>query len=494
MTAAASHVGRGTRSGWPAPAAPRIVAPSWRRALPAVVAGADFVAALAAVLLAVRLHFGPEPPELGVAGSAVGYVPVAVLVAAAWPGVLAALGVYRIAVLAEGTDEMGRVVEAGLILFAALSAAHLLLDTDLSGRLATLVVALLVLTTLVVRAVADMIVHHARHHDRWRHRAVVYGSATEVSSLADQFAHQPAESVEVVGMCVTDGGDAPGPAPDGNGARAYGDVAIHTMSTTGADMLAVAGGTSPAEVRSLAWALEGTGAELVIAPAVPDLAQQRVIVEPMGGVVLLRVEECRQRRGRLLIKDTIDRVAAALLLVVLAPVSIAVAVAVKVSSPGPILFRQSRIGQHGSTFEFFKFRTMVTGADVWIDELAERNDGDGLLFKLHQDPRVTDVGRFLRRTSLDELPQLWNVVRGDMSLVGPRPLPVGSDVFVGDERRRLRVKPGITGLSQVSGRSNLTWERTVELDMHYVDHWSLWLDMAIMLRTPATVLRGRGAY
>ncbi len=467
-----------------------------------MVAAADFVAAVAAGRLALRLHFGEEVPDLGVAGSTVGYVPVALVVAAAWPGVLTSIGAYRSTVVGEGSDELGRVVEAGLTLFAAIAAAHLLLDTTLSGRLVALVVGLLVLTALVVRIVADVVVRHARRHDRWRHRAVVYGSATEASSLAEEFAHRPA--VDVVGRCITDVTDTPGPRPSGNGdgavtvpsgdVGAFGNVALDVMATTGADMLAVAGGTSPAEVRALAWALEGTGAELVIAPAVPDLAQQRVIVEPMGGVVLLRVEECRQRRGRLLIKGTVDRVVAVLLVVALAPVFIAVALAVRLSSPGPILFRQPRVGQHGSTFEFFKFRTMVTDADAWLDDLADRNDSNGLLFKLHEDPRVTGVGRFLRRISLDELPQLWNVVRGDMSLVGPRPLPVGSDVFVGDERRRLRVKPGITGLSQTSGRSDLTWERTVALDMHYVDHWSLWLDMAILLRTPFVVLRGRGAY
>jgi exopolysaccharide biosynthesis polyprenyl glycosylphosphotransferase len=494
MTVTASPLGRRGRTGWRGPAAARVVAPHWRRTLPAVVAAADFVAAVVTVLLALRLHFGARAPDLVVAESAVGYVPVVLLVAAAWPGVLATLGVYRPAVLAEGVDELARVVEAGLILFAAIAAAHLLLDTNLPGRLAALTVAFLIVAALLVRLVADTVVRHARHHDRWRHRAVVYGSAGEAALLAEQFAHRPALGVQVVGTCVTDQPGASGPHPGGNGDRAFGNVALDTMSARGADMLAVAGGTSPAEVRSLAWALEGTGAELVIAPAVPDLAQQRVVVEPMGGVVLLRVEQCRQRRGRLLIKGTVDRVVAVLLLVMLAPVFVAAAVAVKLSSPGPVLFRQPRIGQYGRTFEFFKFRTMVTGADAWLEELADRNEGDGLLFKLHEDPRVTDVGRFLRRTSVDELPQLWNVVRGDMSLVGPRPLPLGSDVFVGDERRRLRVKPGITGLSQINGRSDLSWERTVALDMHYVDHWSLLLDNAILLKTPVTVLRGRGAY
>lgn len=475
-----------------------IVAPTWRRALPAVVACADLAAAVVAVVVALRLRFGAEVPDLRIAGSIVAYLPAALAVALLWPGVLFALGAYRSAVVGTGPDEMGRVVEAGLTLFAALAAVHLLLDTSLSGRLVGLAVVLLVLTTLAVRVVTDGVVRHARLRDRWRYRAVVYGSDAETSSLARQFAQRPGLGVDVVGTCVAgvDGVDAAAQTPaDPAGARGgVGEAAIDVMSTTGADMLAVAGGTSPAEVRALAWALEGTGAELMIAPAVPDLAQQRVVVEPVGGVVLLRVEECRQRRGRLLVKGAIDRVSAAVLLILLAPLFAAVALAVKLTSPGPILYRQTRVGQHGATFVFLKFRTMVTGADSQLDALEHRNESDGPLFKVHEDPRVTDTGRLLRRMSLDELPQLWNVVRGDMSLVGPRPLPVQSDVFVGDERRRLRVRPGITGLWQVSGRSDLAWEETVALDMHYVDHWSLGLDLVIMARTPLTVLRGRGAY
>jgi len=269
---------------------------------------------------------------------------------------------------------------------------------------------------------------------------------------------------------------------------------LDVMASSRADMLTIAGGTSPAEVRALAWALEGTDAELMIAPAVPDLAQQRVVVEPVAGVVLLRVEECRQQRGRLLAKRAIDTVTSILLLVLLAPVFVAVAVAVKRSSPGPVLFRQERVGQHGRTFQFLKFRTMVADADARLDGLIDENESDGLLFKVHEDPRITATGRYLRRMSLDELPQLWNVLRGDMSLVGPRPLPVDAEEFEGDARRRLRVRPGITGLWQVSGRSDLAWEETVALDMHYVDHWSLALDLSIIARTPMTVLRGDGAY
>jgi exopolysaccharide biosynthesis polyprenyl glycosylphosphotransferase len=483
-----------------------IVAPAWRRRLPLVVAGADLVAGVAAMLLALRLRFGGDLPDLYIAGATVRYLPVAVLLGLAWPGVLAALGAYRSVVVGNGADEMSRVVEAGLTLFAALAVMHLLLETSLSGRLVAIGVGLLVLLTLVVRFVASRVVLEARLDDRWRHRAVVYGAGAEVTALARQFS-RPALGVDVVGTCLTDLDAAPrgvvsanvpvvDGAADGDGGvdDRVGEAVLDVMASSRADMLTIAGGTSPAEVRALAWALEGTGAELMIAPAVPDLAQQRVVVEPVGGVVLLRVEECRQQRGRLLVKRAIDTVLSILLLVLLAPVFAAVAVAVKRSGPGPVLFRQERVGQHGRTFRFLKFRTMVAGADDQRDGLAAANESDGLLFKVREDPRITPTGRYLRRMSLDELPQLWNVLRGDMSLVGPRPLPVDAEEFEGDARRRLRVRPGITGLWQVSGRSDLAWEETVALDMHYVDHWSLGLDLAIIARTPMTVLRGSGAY
>jgi len=487
-----------------------IVAPPWRRTVPAVVAAVDLGVAVVAVLLALRIRFGADVPDLYVAHGAVGHVAAALVVAAAWPGVLFAHGAYRTVVIGSGVEEAGRVVEAGLTLFAAVAVLHLLLSTSLSARLVALATGLLVALTLAVRLVVGRVLRRARLEGRWRHRAVIYGTAAEAAALARQL-DRPGLGVEVVGTCLVDGDDrragtgvvaraagagVAGPG-DGSGTARSGPVGtavLEAMTATGADVLAVAGGTSPPEVRSLAWALEGTGAELMIAPAVPDLAQQSVTVEPVGGAVLLRVQECRQRRGRLFVKSAIDRVGAALLLVLLAPVFAVVAVAVKLSSPGPVLYRQERVGQYGRTFEFLKFRTMVTEADAQLAQLAAANESDGLLFKIREDPRVTRVGRFLRRTSLDELPQLWNVLRGDMSLVGPRPLPVDAEEFEGDARRRLRVRPGITGLWQVSGRSELGWEETVALDMYYVDHWSLAMDLAILARTPLAVLRGTGAW
>ncbi len=193
-------------------------------------------------------------------------------------------------------------------------------------------------------------------------------------------------------------------------------------------------------------------------------------------------------------KAGFDKVGAVLLLVIVSPLWLVVAAAILLTTGGPVLFRQRRTGWRGETFCLLKFRTMVDGADRRKADLANCNESDGLLFKIHDDPRVTRLGRLLRRTSIDELPQLWNVLRGDMSLVGPRPLPVRPDAFVGRDRRRLEVRPGLTGLWQVSGRSELSWDESVDLDLRYVDTWSHGLDLAILARTPMAVVRGRGAY
>lgn len=199
--------------------------------------------------------------------------------------------------------------------------------------------------------------------------------------------------------------------------------------------------------------------------------------------------------GGRLAKRTIDVVGASVLLLLCLPVLLAIAILVKLSSPGPVLYRQDRVGRDGRTFAFLKFRTMIDGADLLRDELLDKNDCDGILFKMRSDPRVTPIGRRLRRFSLDELPQLLHVLLGHMSLVGPRPpLPIEVETYDPVERRRLAVKPGLTGLWQVSGRSNLSWDESIELDLHYVDNWSLLLDLRILVRTMPAVVTARGAY
>jgi exopolysaccharide biosynthesis polyprenyl glycosylphosphotransferase len=211
---------------------------------------------------------------------------------------------------------------------------------------------------------------------------------------------------------------------------------------------------------------------------------------------MIHVEAPEFRGGRKLVKGLSDRALAATALLLVAPLCLVVAVAIKLTSRGPVLFRQTRVGRGGREFQVLKFRTMVAGAHAMRDILADRNEkNDGLLFKIRNDPRVTLVGRWLRRWSLDELPQLANVVSGQMSLVGPRPpLPEEVARYDGDVARRLLVKPGITGLWQVSGRSDLSWEDGVRLDLYYVENWSLAADLVILCKTVGAVIRQRGAY
>ena len=197
----------------------------------------------------------------------------------------------------------------------------------------------------------------------------------------------------------------------------------------------------------------------------------------------------------MILKTAFDRFGGAFLLLLAAPFMLAVALVIRATSAGPVLFRQTRIGVDGHEFQMLKFRSMVTDAEQRKPALAPQDEGNGMLFKMRRDPRVTRVGAVLRRFSLDELPQLLNVVAGDMSLVGPRPpLPEEVAAYSGDANRRLRVRPGMTGLWQISGRSDLSWEESLRLDLRYVDNWSLALDLSILWRTGRAVLRGDGAY
>jgi exopolysaccharide biosynthesis polyprenyl glycosylphosphotransferase len=251
------------------------------------------------------------------------------------------------------------------------------------------------------------------------------------------------------------------------------------------------------ELRRLAWQLERDSIDLVVASTLVDVAGDRTTIRPIDGVPLLHVEHPRLKGGRRLVKAVFDRVGALVLLTLLAPPMLIIAALVRFApgERGPVIFRQQRVGKDGRPFVLFKFRSMYVDAEARLAELREHNETAAGLFKIRKDPRVTRVGRWLRRLSLDELPQLLNVLRGEMSLVGPRP-PLPSEVakYPADMRRRLVVKPGLTGLWQVSGRSDLSWEDTIRLDLTYVENWSLAMDLAILARTLGAVIRSAGAY
>jgi exopolysaccharide biosynthesis polyprenyl glycosylphosphotransferase len=249
----------------------------------------------------------------------------------------------------------------------------------------------------------------------------------------------------------------------------------------------------PRAVRTLSWQLESTETRLVLAPALTDIAGPRIHTQPVGGLPLIHVDRPTYRGAHKALKKSFDLVGAALLVVLLAPVLVAVSIAIKATSPGPVFFRQERVGVDGKSFRMIKFRSMVADAESRLTMLkAQGQDrGNDVLFKMRDDPRVTGIGRVIRKFSIDELPQLFNVLVGQMSLVGPRP-PLASETeqYADEVHRRLLVKPGMTGLWQVSGRSDLSWEESVRLDLYYVENWSITGDIAIIWRTFRALTHG----
>ena len=253
-------------------------------------------------------------------------------------------------------------------------------------------------------------------------------------------------------------------------------------------------GLNPTELRRLGWALAAAHVALIMAPAMTDIAGPRIHTQPLNGVPLIHVHTPRIEGMQALIKRAVDVVASGLGLIFLAPLLVPVALLVK-KDGGPIFFLQERVGYRGTPFHMIKFRSMVTNAEELKKELMDQNEGNGVLFKMADDPRITKIGKFIRKYSIDELPQLWNVFVGDMSLVGPRPpLPSEVEQYEEDAYRRLLVKPGITGLWQVSGRSNLSWEESIRLDLYYVENWSVMSDIVILFRTVRAVFAKDGAY
>ncbi len=326
-------------------------------------------------------------------------------------------------------------------------------------------------------------------------RLLVVGETRQVLTALEEL-RRTGRDLAPVGVCVL--GAEPLPAQE-----AYLDLGPGLESVPaaaarcGAEAVLVLPGpeVGTRDAERLGWHLGPRGVQLYLGTGLLDVAAGRTAIAEVNGLRLVHLRSLPAAGTPRLVKTVAERLAAALLLLVLLPLMLAVAVAVRLDSPGPALFRQRRVGRDGRLFTMYKFRTMREAAEERLAALADRDEGAGVLFKIRQDPRVTRTGTLLRRWSLDELPQLLNVARGDMALVGPRPaLPQEVARYEADPRRRLAVKPGLTGLWQVSGRSDLSWTETVRLDLRYVDNWSLRLDLAILCRTVGAVLGRRGAY
>jgi exopolysaccharide biosynthesis polyprenyl glycosylphosphotransferase len=414
--------------------------------------------------------------------------------------VLGALAVGRAwapAVLGQGAEEFRRL---GRSLFAAtvvLALGGIALTSRNIKLWIFVAIPAIALVTMTARYVLRLRLHKQRKEGRCLRPVLAAGSPATVRDLIARTRKFPHLGWRVDAVCTADGLGFEGDELDG--VRVVGlleDVAKHVQHD-GYRVVAVTPDPhwSPDRLQRLAWNLEGSEAEMVVAPVLMEVAGPRLHVDAVLGIPLLRVSMPTFTGGRRAIKGVVDRVGAAILLMLFAPLMVLVALLVLADSRGGAFYRQRRVGKDGREFTILKFRTMVTGADTARAELVELNEGAGLLFKLRQDPRVTRVGTVLRRYSLDELPQLLNVLTGSMSLVGPRPpLPEESAAYGPDIRRRLLVKPGLTGLWQISGRSDLPWDEAVRLDLRYVEDWSLALDTVILWKTLRAVLHGQGAY
>jgi exopolysaccharide biosynthesis polyprenyl glycosylphosphotransferase len=317
-------------------------------------------------------------------------------------------------------------------------------------------------------------------------RVLVVGHRSAAEELIRKLTARPEAGFRVAGVCFAD--DAQPWAGEVLGAPVLGTVAdaAQVAREVGADAVAVAGSEAITgdAVRRLGWDLEGSGVDLVLAMSLTDVAGPRVLMQPVNGLPLVYVDEPKFSGPKYALKSTVDWVLTLAGVVVLAPVLLVIAALVKLTSPGPVLFKQERVGLRGLTFRMLKFRSMVAGAHTQLDEIMGEGEV-GVFYKRKDDPRVTPLGRVLRRYSLDELPQLFNVLRGEMSLVA---------LYDRTAHRRLLVKPGLTGLWQVSGRSELTPEESIRMDVYYVENWTVYGDLVILTRTVKAMVSAEGAY
>jgi len=453
---------------------------------------ADLVVGLSAGGLAFRARFG------GVTEYNRGYLLLSALLPLAFIVALAANRAYERRYLFVGTAEYERVLRAGFTLTAATAVLAYGFNIPLARGYVVAALPLATLACLATRFLLRARLHRSRSRGLCMRRVIVAGHAQAVAQMATRLRREHYHGLEVIGGCLP-------PAVDGLAAIPGADLPVFgcfdaigdAVAATGADTVIVLScpELDGVSLRRLAWRLEGDDVDLIVASSLVDVGGDRTTIRPVDGLPLLHVEHPTLGGARRVVKTVFDRVGAAALLLAFAPLLGLVAAAIKLNSPGPVLFRQIRVGRGGREFTILKFRSMVVDAPARLVELRQRNDGDGVLFKMREDPRVTRVGRWLRRFSLDELPQLFNVLFGQMSLVGPRPpLPEEVAAYPDDLRRRLVVRPGLTGLWQVSGRANLPWEEAVRLDLRYVENWTLSLDLVILLRTVRAVVRSSGAY
>jgi exopolysaccharide biosynthesis polyprenyl glycosylphosphotransferase len=447
----------------------------------------DFGCAIVGVFIAVQLRFGNAVNEI--------YQALSLALPVLWIVALWLAGGYDVRFVGTGSDEFRKVLNAGIGLTAAIALFSYAINLELSRGYVVIALPSVTLFDLIARLVLRKRLHRQRATGQCMMSVVAVGHEPAVADLVNELRRERYHGLTVVAACTAQ----PSECNEVAGVPVYGglDDVTAAVRTCGADTVAVLAcpEMDGLRLRGLAWELEKTGTDLCVSPALLDVAGPRTTIRPTAGLTLLHVDHPQLSGLRLVAKGLFDRFIAAAALILLSPLMLLLGVTIRLHDRGPALFTQVRVGKDGRVFKIFKFRTMVVAAEQRKAQLMAGNDYDGVLFKLRGDPRVTAVGTHLRRWSVDELPQLVNVLLGHMSLVGPRPaLPDEAAVYADHVRRRLVVKPGLTGLWQVNGRSDLSWDESVRLDLRYVENWSFALDLQILWKTISALLHGSGAY
>ena len=447
--------------------------------------GADLLGAALSAGTSVSLRFKAGPPVV----HGVSYAALIPVFLAAWVLTMWLAGTYDPGVLVSGPEAFRRVVNGSVWLLAAIAIASVAVRFPVSRGILAIALPSVTILSISARQVVRRRIQARLSNGDSLHKAVVVGTLEDARALQAHMSrnHRLGFSVTAV--------HEPFRASRQSGEEFLADVR-RGVAHTGSDTIALAGtsGFNSSDLRNLAWSLEGTGIRLVVAPAVASVAGARISVRPLDGLPLLHIEAPKLTGSKLGLKRLMDIVGAVVLLVALSPVMLVCGLLVALFSGPPVVYCQTRVGRNGQHFNMYKFRTMTRGADQ-EDQVMTGPGDDPVRRKPERDPRVTRVGRVLRRHSLDELPQLLNVLGGSMSLVGPRPhRPAEVTAYAEDARRRLLIKPGLTGLWQVSGRAALSWEEAVRLDLRYVENWSIWGDALLLVRTLRAVILPRGAY
>jgi exopolysaccharide biosynthesis polyprenyl glycosylphosphotransferase len=412
-----------------------------------------------------------------------------------WVFWVSLLGGYDARFIGLGSEEFRRVINAAIGLTAGIAIVSYALKLDFARGYVLIALPGLGIADTIVRFSMRKYLHRQRGRGRFMRHVTAVGYSSAVTGLIVQLRQDRFHGLEVVNVCLADRAGL----TEIEGIPVLGGLsdAARVAADTGTDTVAVLAcpEMDGVALRRLAWDLEKDGTDLCVAPALMDVAGPRTTIRPVAGLPLLHVDHAEIAGVKWVAKSFFDKLVATLALCLSGPVFAVIAAAILLHDGGPVLFAQTRIGKDGQAFTVLKFRTMVSDAELRKQELTALNDGDGLLFKMRRDPRVTAPGTWLRRWSLDELPQLFNVLLGEMSLIGPRPpLPLEAARYADDVRRRLVVRPGMTGLWQVSGRSDLSREEAVRLDLRYVENWSFALDLQILWKTCSAIFKGRGAY